>query len=525
MKVVTSEQMQLLDAEAIHSHGVPGLELMERAGRQSAALIMTEYSELASPKALVLAGKGNNGGDGYVVARLLGEKGWLVKVVVLVGREEIQGDAAVNLNRLPEQIELAFCRDEAAVTHCLQDLAPYSVIVDALFGTGLTHPVAGRYRLAIDTVNTADRPVVAIDIPSGIHGTTGKVLGTALHADLTVTFAIAKLGHVLYPGAAHAGRIKVVDIGIPSEIIASAPGYEFVDRDVAANIIKPRGRSTHKGNFGHCLIIAGSTGHTGAASLAASGAVRSGAGLVSLAIPASLNSILETKTTEAMTLPCCDNGQGYFAEVAASELLDALSGKNIVMFGPGISRQGETISLVKRLVREISLPMVIDADGLNALAEEPSVLLKTRSPSIVITPHPGEMARLVNLSVAEVEADRIGIAREFASQYQVVVVLKGARTVIATPSGEVSINGSGNPGMASGGMGDVLAGLLTSLIGQGYPPYEACQLGVFVHGLAADIVAREKGEIGITASDIAESLPIAFKELFDHKMHWPEEVT
>ena len=364
-------------------------------------------------------------------------------------------------------------------------------------------------------MNNAGCPVIAVDIPSGISGSSGKVLGNAVRADLTVTFASAKFGHILYPGAGHVGRLKIVDIGIPSEIVEKAAGAEFVDSSVAARLIKQRDPSAHKGSFGHILIIAGSTGHTGAAALAASGAVRSGAGLVSLAIPASLNQILEQKTTEAMTLPLPDCARGYLASDALDPIRSALHGRDVMALGPGISRQRETSDLVRQLVREVKIPLVIDADGLNALSEDTSLFTESISPSIVLTPHPGEMARLCGVTVAEVEADRVGVARDFAVNHGVFLVLKGARTVIAAPDGAVAINGSGNPGMASGGMGDVLTGIIAALLGQDYPPFDACRLGVFVHGLAADLSAAEKGMIGLIASDVVERLPYAFKKLLE----------
>jgi NAD(P)H-hydrate epimerase len=515
MKVVTAEQMQQMDSEAIRKFGIPGLDLMERAGEGCAAAIIDACQDADNCSAMIVCGKGNNGGDGYVVARLLRARGWGVTVVILARSEEIAGDAAVNLKRLPAGIPIHFCADEESLGRCLSESGDFSVIVDALLGTGLKQEVAGLYLQAIKLINNAGCPVIAVDIPSGISGSSGKVLGNAVRADLTVTFASAKLGHILYPGAGHVGRLKIVDIGIPGEIIERAVGAEFVDASAAAKLIQQRDPSAHKGSFGHILIIAGSTGHTGAAALAASGAVRSGAGLVSLAIPASLNQILEQKTTEAMTLPLPDCARGYLASDALDPIRSALHGRDVVAIGPGISRQRETSDLVRQLVREVKLPLVIDADGLNALSEYTSLFTESISPAIVLTPHPGEMARLCGVTVAAVEADRVGVACDFAVNHGVFLVLKGARTVIAAPDGAVAINGSGNPGMASGGMGDVLTGIIAALLGQHYSPFDACRLGVFVHGLAADLSAAEKGMIGLIASDVVERLPNAFKKLLE----------
>ena len=513
MKIVTAEQMQKIDSDAINLHGIAGFSLMEMAGNACADAINYKFGKLGAKSALILAGKGNNGGDGYVIARKLQSAGWSVAVIVVANRSDISGDAAVNLDRLPAEVIVAFCNDVDTLRGHLSELCAYTVLIDALLGTGLKNEVTGVYLKAIQAVNSSGLPVVAVDIPSGIDGSTGHILGDAVKADLTITFAAAKLGHVLYPGAALVGALQVVDIGIPDEVILQADGLEFIDAEAANILLRPRSPIAHKGSFGHALILAGSTGHTGAAVLAGAAAVRSGAGLVTIAVPSSLNPILEIKTTEAMTLPLDDFGHGYLGTEALPKIIAGLVGKDAIALGPGLSREPETSTLVQRLVSSVSHPMVIDADGLNAISENMSVLEQRESSVIILTPHPGEMSRLTGLSVNEVEADRIGIARRFATLHKVFLVLKGARTVIASPEGKVAINGSGNPGMASGGMGDVLTGLVTSLLCQGYPPFDACCLGVFIHGLSADLVAAEKGGIGITATDVSENLPQAFKKL------------
>lgn len=511
MKVVSAETMQQMDRTAIEGRGIAGLTLMENAGRGCADIIMAEFGSTSSPSALVIAGKGNNGGDGYVIARLLAERGWSVRVVVLAKKEEISGDAAVNLNRLAEG-QAVFCTDADSLRRAFVAFDA-TVIVDALFGTGLKSTVTGVHAEAVRMMNESGRPVGAVDIPSGIHGTTGEILGTAVQADVTVTFASAKIGHVLFPGAGHVGRLEVIDIGIPSDIVAAAPGYEFIDKAAALRLVKRRSRTAHKGSFGHVLIVAGSTGKTGAAAMAANSAVRTGSGLVTLAVPASLNPILEVKTTEPMTLPLREILPGYVGDAAWPEIEREMAGKDALAIGPGISLHADTAALVRRLVETAELPLVVDADGLNVVAKDDSLLKRTKSRAIVLTPHPGEMARLTGKTVREVESDRIGCACAFAAEFGVYLVLKGARTVVATPEGDVSFNGSGNPGMASGGMGDVLTGVIVSLLGQGYDPAAACRLGVFLHGLAADLVAVEKGETGISAVDVQERLPYACKEL------------
>lgn len=514
MKVVTAEIMRLLELRTMDQFGVTGLSLMEKAGRGCAEAIIERFGQLPNHRAVILAGKGNNGGDGFVIARLLGEQGWRVTALVLARPDEIRGDARSNLDLLRD-IPVIFINAEEQLASHEGEVNGATVIIDALFGTGLRSPVGGVFAEAVRMVNSTGRPVVSVDIPSGIDSSTGKVLGCAVQAEMTVTFALAKLGHILYPGAEYTGELKVVDIGIPREITDEAEGYEFVDAPAAGSLLKRRRRSAHKGDGGHCLIVAGSTGKTGAAAMAANGAVRSGAGLVTMAVPSSLNAILAAKTTEVMTIPLPDEGNGFLSGDAGKAIEEALTGKAVVAIGPGISWRPDTARLIRELSVSITLPMVIDADGLNAVSEEPDLLLKKKSAVMILTPHPGEMSRLTGLSVPQVEADRIGTARGFAVKYGVWLILKGARTVIAAPDGSVAINGSGNPGMASGGMGDVLTGVLAALIAQRYDPFAACRLGVFIHGLAADLVAAEKGEIGISAVDVQERLPYAIKKLMD----------
>ena len=510
MKLLTAEAMQEADRRAITGLGIPGLHLMENAGRECARLIHERYGLSPSRTAVIVAGKGNNGGDGYVIARHLSEAGWQTLNLIVAERDEIRGDALTNLERLPAGT-VRFCPD--GIAPHTEELKCAAVVVDALFGTGLSREITGPSADAIDIVNRSGRPVTAVDIPSGIHGTTGQLLGKAVRADLTVTFAAAKLGHVLYPGAEFVGELRTVPIGIPDLLLSETPGCEFVDNAAARELLRPRERTAHKGTFGHLLVIAGSRGKTGAAAMAANSAVRAGSGLVTLAVPALLHNILEVKTTEAMTVSLDDAGRGHLSYLALPEIITLLAGRDAVALGPGLSWNSDTAELVHRLLPGIHLPLVIDADALNAVSERPDILTKVSSPAVILTPHPGEMARICGCSTADIERDRIAAATDIAARFGVYVVLKGARTVCAAPDGRIAINGSGNPGMASGGMGDVLTGILASLLGQGYPPFDACRLGVFLHGSAADLAAQEMGEIGITATDVQERLPYAYRQL------------
>lgn len=516
MRVVTAHTMQEIDEQAIKEYGISGLQMMESAGRSCVEEIIAEFG--LNGRSVVMAGRGNNGGDGYVIARLLSQKGWSVKVIILADREQVTGEAAVNLDKLPGSV-INYCTHEGQLPALhMEEIFQADVIVDALLGTGLRSNISGIYLEAIQMMNASGRPVVSVDIPSGIHGTTGRVLGDAVRAYITVTFAFAKLGHVLYPGAEHTGRLVVADVGIPATLMETASGYDFLDADTMRPMLHRRDRLAHKGHFGHCLIIAGSTGKTGAAALSANSAVRAGSGLVTLAAAESIHSILEIKTTEVMTFPLPESGSGYLTNSAFPAIEKLLACKDAVAIGPGLDRRPGTYALVQNLVETVTLPLVIDADGLNALAEDMNVLKRKKSMQVVLTPHPGEMSRMLGTSIPDVEAIRISVAQEFARNYGVFLVLKGARTIIASPAGIAAINGSGNPGMATGGMGDVLTGIIISLLGQGYDAWDACRLGVFLHGFAADMVAEEKGEIGINASDVMEKLPYAYNKLLKNTL-------
>ena len=401
MKVVSGETMQAMDRRTIEEFGISGLTLMENAGRAAADVVVAEFGSSSGLRVVVVAGKGNNGGDGYVIARLLREKGWQVTTFVIAADEEVCGDARVNLELIRDG-SIRFC-PEAGGLDCYRSVFDDAdVIVDALLGTGLKSKVRGSLADAVALINAAGKPVVSVDIPSGIDAGTGKILGSAVKADITVSFAAAKLGQVLFPGCEQTGKLFVIDIGIPEEVSIGVDFYEFLDLEAIRPLVRKRDRSAHKGEFGHCLIVAGSTGKTGAAAMAANSAVRTGAGLVTLAVPQTLNHILEIKTTEAMTLPLPDDGTGCLSARARVVIEKALVGKNALALGPGISWSPETACLVRELTAETLMPMVVDADGLNALSEDSSFLLRKKSPAVILTPHPGEMARLTGLTVGEV---------------------------------------------------------------------------------------------------------------------------
>ncbi len=514
MKILTAEQMQAVDRRTIDDVGIPGVVLMENAGRGAAEEILRRFAAEASPRALILAGKGNNGGDGYVVARHLLNRGWEVRTLVLAERSSIKGDAAVNLAVLENcGGEIAYASDGETLGRLLAASDDFTVLVDALFGTGLTKPVEGPYLQAIAWLNRQTCPVVAIDIPSGVDASTGRVLGTAVRATLTVTFAFAKIGHVSYPGAGSVGELVTVDIGIPAVVEGQVPTeHLLIDAVHGRRLLPVRSRDGHKGIFGHLLVVAGSTGKCGAAVMAAESGLRGGAGLVTLACPQSVQPTIASRLTEVMTAPMAElNGE---LSLQALDALCALAdGKQALAVGPGLGLGEETGALVRRLVQDSALPIVVDADGLNALCGYMPLLERQADRPMVLTPHPGEMSRLTGLPTAEIQADRFNVARDFALRHRVVLVLKGVRTLTASPDGRINVNSSGHPGMASGGMGDVLTGLIGSLLAQGLTAYDAATLGVYLHGLAADRLQGSFGDAGLLATDVMYELPAARQAL------------
>lgn len=513
MKLCTAAEMMEIDRQAIQERGVPGVVLMENAGRACCRHLTESFSSLFPGPVLVLAGKGNNGGDGYVIARVLSDLGWRVETVVMAPEQSISGDAAVMLKILRQlDLPVSFVNQAEELKQAFSRVDP-AVIVDAIFGTGLSSEVRGLQAEAIRLTNTASAMVFSVDIPSGVDGSNGRVCGLAVDADLTVTFDTAKIGHATQPGATCSGSLKVVDIGIPRPgRLADPDQVHLVDSDFARQLLPLRSAFGHKGRFGHLLVVAGSPGKTGAAALAGQAAVRSGCGLVTVAVPETLHDIIEIKLTEAMSYPLPDR-QGFFSHDALPRLEQLVQERQAVALGPGLGLgpDQELAELVEKFISRCSRPMVIDADGLNLIHDRLDCLRGERQ--LVLTPHPGEMARLTGLSVAEIEADRFSLAREFAARHGVVLLLKGARTVIAAPDGRVNINSSGNNGLASGGSGDVLTGLIGGLLAQGLDAFSAATLGAWLHGRGAELVAEQQGTAGTAASDLLPLLPLVRLEL------------
>jgi hydroxyethylthiazole kinase-like uncharacterized protein yjeF len=506
MELVTAAEMRALDAATIAA-GTPGHVLMERAGQGAVRVLLQCFPHLRRKgrRVLVVAGKGNNGGDGFVIARVLKAKGLSVEVALLAKPDEVGGDAARNLRAWRRgRGRILDVRDADGLAALAERVARAELIVDALFGTGLNSAVRGLAAEAIELLNASGVPLFAVDVPSGLDADTGQALGACIQAEATATFGFAKLGQTIYPGARLCGRLAVVDIGLdPAAIAAAPPRAALLEAADVAPLVPRRERDAHKGDTGHVLIIAGSFGKTGAAHLATRAAARTGAGLVTVVAPLSLYPIYAGGVLEAMTeaLPD-DGGQIRFTPDRLATLVE---GKRAVVIGPGLGTHEGAARTLAWMLAETRVPLVIDADGLTLAATQLDAVRVRQAPA-VLTPHPGEMARLLGSDTAAVQRDRAGSARGFATAHGCTLVLKGAHSLIASAAGALWVNPTGNPGMASGGMGDVLAGIIGALLAQGLEASEAARLGVYLHGLVADRAAAT-GEIGLLASDLIAGLP------------------
>jgi hydroxyethylthiazole kinase-like uncharacterized protein yjeF len=512
MKLVTSEVMRELDSACIHGLGIPGLRLMESAGVGTVKFIERETGPAAGKRITVVCGKGNNGGDGFVIARELRSKGATVDVYLVGHRDDVTGDARANLDRLGPggAVELADGRGAGSL---VESMGKSDLVIDAVFGTGFQGAPMGLSGTVIGQMNLCGRPVLAVDVPSGLNATTGTAEGDCVKATWTCTMGLTKRGFYVHPGREHAGRVHVVDIGIPPKAFEMVPVRDNVlTAREAASLLPARPLDGHKGTFGTVAVIAGSVGYTGAAALASMAALRSGAGLVVLGVPASLNSIMEVKLTEVITRPLPETPARSLASAAAPHIREMLASADALVLGPGISRDPDTQALVRTILDDVAIPCVIDADGLNAITPGRAGARKGDAP-LVLTPHPGEASRLTGLAVGDIQARREEVAREVALTARAAVVLKGAATVVADPSGEAYVNPTGNDGLASGGTGDVLSGAIAALLARGVGALEAGALGAYVHGLAGDLAALDRGHIGMIAGDVLELLPKAFREI------------
>jgi NAD(P)H-hydrate epimerase len=506
--------MREADRRTIEDIGIPSMVLMENAGRQVVATLESAFEALAGMRIAVLCGPGNNGGDGFVVARTLLERSFDVGVYLVGQGADLKGDARANLQILSNLgIDVVEVRDAAAWELHGTDVLGADLVVDALFGTGLRSPLSGLAQTIVEDLNASAQPVVAVDLPSGLFADTPEVPGPAVHAAMTVTLAAPKLPLVLPPAETLAGSLIIADIGIPRSVIEQIDGawVEILTRESMRPLIEPRAHDSHKGDYGRVLVVAGSRGKTGAAFLSAMAALRSGAGLVTVAAPASAIPIIASLGAEFMTEPLEETPEGTIAFDALDRVLDL--GADIIAVGPGLGRVPSTTAFVQGLVERSGVPVVIDADGLQAFAGEAERLVGRDGVDLIITPHPGEMSRLIGVSIDDVQQHRLEIGREFATTHRVHVVLKGHRTLIATPEGKVFINLTGNPGMATAGSGDVLTGMIAAWSGQLLDAEAACKLAVYLHGLAGDLGEADEGEVALVAGDLIDRLGDAVLDL------------
>jgi NAD(P)H-hydrate epimerase len=514
MRILSAAQMREADRAAIEDIGLPSLVLMENAGRQVVAAMEAGFEEQLNGRVAVLCGRGNNGGDGFVVARTLLQRGIDTAVFVIGALSAVRGDARLNLDILGRLgVTVVEIDDEQSWELHFSEISKCSLIVDAIFGTGLTAPVAGMMETVIADVNAAEIPIVSIDLPSGLSADTPNLIGDCVDASMTVTLSAPKLPLVLPPGEAFAGDVVIADIGIPYELIEAleGPHVELLTPEQLRALVEPRAVDAHKGDFGRVTVVAGSRGKTGAAYLAAMGALKSGAGLVTAAIPSSCLPIVASMAPELMTEPLEESEEGVVGAAALDRVL-ALA-HDVVACGPGLGRAPGVGEFIRGLLDRATVPLVLDADAVTMLGAEPGRRLGREERDVIITPHPGEMAGLLGISVEEVQANRLRVASDVATTHGVYVVLKGHRTVIATPAGRVFINPTGNPGMATGGTGDVLTGMIAAWLAQLLDAEAACRLAVFLHGAAGDLAEAAEGQVGMTAMDLLSRVPEALNML------------
>lgn len=514
MKILTSREMRDIDRTAIEEIGIPGVVLMENAGLRIVRALKGRFPDLRNERVVVVAGRGNNGGDGLVVARHLSNQGARPEVLLLAARDEVGGDAAVNLAiALKMGIPVIEVRDAAVWKRARVAVLHATIVVDALFGTGLAKPLEGLFAAVVGDINRSAAFKLAVDIPSGLSADTFETIGPCVEADLTVTLGAPKIAHIFPPAAGHVGDLVVAPIGIPP-FLFEKPGLklELVEEAAVRPFFRKRERDTHKGTYGHLLVVAGSLGKSGAAALAGRAALRAGAGLVTVATAASALPAVARSMAELMTEPLAETPEKTVSAAALPRAAALLKGKSAALVGPGLSTRASTAEFVLGLLPKIKVPFVIDADGLNIVASKPEVLRRLAAPA-VLTPHPGEFARLAGRTVEEVLRHRLELVPEFAARHGVTVVLKGHRTLVAAADGRVRVNPTGNPGMASGGTGDVLAGVIASELAQEKDLLGAVVAAVYVHGLAGDIAADRLGEKSLVAGDIVRYLAPAMKAL------------
>jgi len=508
MKIAFAQEMRTIDKAATELYGIPEIVLMENAGHETAVAVEKMLGNLSGKKVCILAGTGNNGGDAFAAVRHMANRGAKMKVFLMGDAGHLTSSARVNFNIVVNMgitvHSVVFQRDWDKVQVAL---GFSDVVIDGLLGTGYKGQLRESTEKIIDMVNGAQKPVVSIDLPSGVNADTGAVFSKAVWAKRTISFGLPKMGQLFYPGAKYVGKLLIDDIGIPSELLEDRKiQQELIDFEYAKSAFVKRAADVHKGSCGKVLVIAGSRGLTGAAALSSLAALRSGTGLVTLAIAESLHDIMECKLTEVMTRPVTEVEKGIMGETALPVLLELAKQYDTVVIGPGLGRHESTMKLVREFITQTECPLVVDADAIYAYGNADGDLKKAKKIP-VLTPHLGEMARFLQISVKELKESLVEIACRAAKEYHAVFVLKSEKTIVVYPDGSVFVTTKGNPGMATAGSGDVLAGTIGGLLAQGFGK-KAAAAGVFLHGFAGDIAAKN-GMDGLIASDIIAALPAA----------------
>lgn len=512
MKLAVNSEIKELDRMVNEVYGLPSIVLMENAGRSVAEETLSMSDSIES--VIIIAGIGRKGGEGLVAARHLIQAGKKVRIFIVGNIKQITGDAFKNYQILMNlKVKIDVINDMQSTVRLEKILSSFDVVIDALIGTGLEQDLTGLYLTVVNSINATHTKVLSIDIPTGIRGDDGKVMGEAVNANKTVVLGVPKCGNYLFPGNDYNGELVVREIGMTDDMVESAKiRCELIDMDLIKNLIPRRERYSHKSTYGKVSVVAGSVGLTGAAILTCRAALRSGIGMLKLFVPESLNFIITNSVPEAITVPLSEARKGIIGLNHIDRIIEESEGSNVVAIGPGCGNTSEVAETVRRIIQNMDKPVVIDADGINALARNVNIL-KDKKASVVLTPHLGEMSRLTGLSTDEIRDDLIQKAITYAKEWDVVLVLKDTRTVVADPEGRAYVNINGNSGMATAGSGDVLTGIITGFIAQGLTTLDASLLGVFVHGMSGDYAAEKTGEHGLLAGDIVKGLAHTMKEL------------
>ncbi len=509
--ILTSSAQYELDKRAV-TEGISSLMLMESAGRSAAEIILSSVPDIENKRVVTVCGRGSNGGDGLVISRYLHHRSSHLSVFILAQQGQLRPDTEINAAVLEKRASVPVIYLTDDLSPLQQALTEADVVIDALFGVGLDRPLTGGYSEVIEMINDCQAQCIAIDLPSGLSADSGQVGGAAVEAELTIVMEYLKPAHLLFPARHYIGKVAIAAVDYPESARTEInPSAFLVEQSDIKSLFPERHPNCHKGDCGRVLVIAGSLGMTGAAILTSQAALRSGAGLVYLAAPRSLNLILEATLIETITIPLPDY-QGQLSSEAKVPLLANLEKKDVVAIGPGLSRSAQVSDLVRTVLAETRVPVVLDADGIYAFVDHLHLLKEART-ELILTPHPGELAELIKISAEEINADRFSIAQLFAQQYSLYLVLKGRPTVIASPQGKIFVNPTGNTGLATGGSGDLLTGIIAGLIGQGASSLDAALLGVYLHGFTADLMAVDKAERSILPTDLLSLLPQAIFKL------------